>query len=111
MMKERCERMEETKECGCHKKKERTEKEYKDFYNNFYTRGKKSWFKWNKMLKEYKNKYISDYENLMKCLDGELDYCALNDFEIEKDKEIASRDSSKTMLNHSFFSFFLRKHS
>ena len=33
MMKERCERMEETKECGCHKTKERTEKEYKDLIN------------------------------------------------------------------------------
>ena len=33
MVKERCERMQETKECGCHKTKERTEKEYKDLIN------------------------------------------------------------------------------
>ena len=33
MVKERRERMQETKECGCHKTKERTEKEYKDLIN------------------------------------------------------------------------------
>ena len=42
------------------------------FYNNFYLRGKKVYIKWNKCLKIYKEKYRDDYENLMRCLNGNL---------------------------------------
>ena len=76
-----------------------SDESYADFYNNFYCRGKKAYTKWNKLLKEYKGKYIGEYANLMKCLKGELDFNELDNYEIEVDKAIASRDSSKTMLN------------
>lgn len=76
-----------------------SEESYGDFYNNFYLRGKKSYAKWNKTLKLYKERYSRDYNNLVKCLNGELNFEELDNYEIELNKEIASRDSSKTMLN------------
>lgn len=72
---------------------------YADFYNNFYLRGKKAYIKWNKSLKIYKQKYPEQYHYLMKCLNGEVCFDKLNGYEIELGKEVASRDSSKTMLN------------
>ena len=76
-----------------------SEESYKDFYDNFYTRGKRKFNKWNKLLNEYKKKYVSEYNYLLKCLDNELDFNSLDNYKIEMDKEISTRNASKIMLN------------
>lgn len=76
-----------------------SEESYMDFYNHFYLRGKKVYAKWSKALKIYKEKYGEDYKILINCLNGELNFDSLNQYEIELNKEVASRDSSKTMIN------------
>ncbi len=78
---------------------EYSESSYEDFKKNFYNRGKRVYANWNKLLKIYKEKYFDDYQLLSKCLANEVDFSSLNNYEIELDKEIASRNSSQTMLN------------
>lgn len=84
---------------GVNSKFEYSEDSYQDFRNSFYKRGKRAFNKWNKVLNEYKDKYPLDYKKLLKCLDSELDFNALDNFEIVMDKEISTRNASKTMLN------------
>jgi len=78
---------------------EYSEDSYNDFKNNFYNRGKKTYTRWNKLLKEYKEKYCEDYVYLMKCLDGKLDFSSLDSYVCELNKEISTRNASKIMLN------------
>lgn len=78
---------------------EYSEDSYEDFRVNFFNRGKREYYKWNKLLKEYKDKYPIEYDNLIKCSEGKLDYSSLNAYEINLGKEDASRNSSKIMLN------------
>lgn len=76
-----------------------SEESYKDFYDNFYKRGEKQYRRWNKKLKEYKEKYLNEYNYLMKCLNDELDFTSLDSYKIELNKEISTRNASKIMLN------------
>jgi transketolase len=72
---------------------------YKDFEDNFIKRGKKEYSKWSKDLNIYKVKYPDDYALLMKCLNKEIDFSALDAYENVVDKEISTRNASKIMLN------------
>jgi len=76
-----------------------SEESYGDFKNNFYNRGKKVYTTWNKLFKKYKEKYPSDYELLMNCINNKLNYSSLEQFEVVLDKEISTRNASKIMLN------------
>lgn len=76
-----------------------SEDSYKDFYDNFYCRGKRKYSKWVKLLKEYKEKYSDDYNYLMKCINNEINYSCLDNYKIELNKEISTRNASKIMLN------------
>ena len=78
---------------------EYSEESYEDFRVNFFNRGKREYSKWNKKLKNYKEKYPSDYEYLMKCLNNQIDFSNLDSYKIELGKSDASRNSSKIMLN------------
>lgn len=72
---------------------------YEDFRINFYNRGKRTYTKWNKLLKTYKEKYSGDYETLVKCLNDELDFSNLDKYDALLNKEISTRNASKIMLN------------
>ncbi len=50
------------------------EEVYADFKKNVYTKGKKVYNKWNKLLKEYKNEYPELHEELMKTLREEYSF-------------------------------------
>lgn len=78
---------------------EYSEESYDDFRVNYCNRGKRKYNKWNKLLKEYKEKYPSDYEELVRYLNGEIKFDSLDKYEIVLGKEDASRNSSKIMLD------------
>lgn len=76
-----------------------SEEAYKDFADNFIRRGKRIYSKWNRLLKEYKIKYPSDYEKLIKCINDEVDFASIDTYSNELGKEISTRNASKIMLN------------
>lgn len=78
---------------------EYSEESYKDFEHNFIRRGKKEYSKWNKMIKEYEEKYPFDYLELTQAINDEIDFETIENFECDLGKEISTRNASKAMLN------------
>lgn len=72
---------------------------YNDFKDNFISRGKKAYDKWNRVLKLYKEKYPSDYNKFVKALNGELDLACLDEYECKVDNKISTRKASGNLLN------------
>ena len=78
---------------------EYSEESYNDFKDNFIKRGRKEYLSWNRLFKQYSEKYPGSYLKLLKCLNNKIDFSALDMYECEINKEISTRNASKIMLN------------
>lgn len=73
---------------------------YADFAKNVELKGKRSYNKWNKLMKEYKNAYPNEYNELMNAIDGnyDLDYDEFLSQYKEGQME-ATRNTSHKVIN------------
>ena len=72
---------------------------YKDFSDNFISRGKKEYLAWTKQVKKYAMKYPSEYKNFLNITSGILNLESLDNYECKMGEKISTRKASGKFLN------------
>lgn len=76
-----------------------SEEVYLDFKENLGKRGQEAYEKWLTIVEQYKEKYASDYEAFERAINSEIDFTSIDNYPIDLDNNIATRNASGKFLN------------
>ena len=72
---------------------------YKDFADNFISRGQKEYSKWISQLKQYAMRYPEEYKEFLNATSGTLNLESLDNYECKPGEKISTRKASGKFLN------------